>query len=165
MTWWWKRRERLSNKKKFLTLLLNPLLTYPNPIWLWVLFNYIYRSCKKAGGMRVPPVRKVYHVSQREGLIWNTLLSKERVYVGIVTYTSASSRQPVPRADFHVFLWGGVQKIQGGVGIEPTTFGILAHWPSIFPKPARCGYTLRVTSHKHLIHLSTLHQHSKYHDY
>ena len=24
----------------------------------------------------------------------------------------------------------------------------------------RCGYTLRVTSHKHLIHLSTLHQHS-----
>jgi hypothetical protein len=32
-------------------------------------------------------------------------------------------------------------------------------------KPARCGYTLRVTSHKHLIHLSTLHQHSKFHDY
>ena len=27
----------------------------------------------------------------------------------------------------------------------------------------RCGYTLRVTSHKHLIHLSTLHQHSKFH--
>jgi hypothetical protein len=26
----------------------------------------------------------------------------------------------------------------------------------------RCGYTLRVTSHKHLIHLSTSHQHSKY---
>jgi hypothetical protein len=25
--------------------------------------------------------------------------------------------------------------------------------------------TLRVTSHKHLIHLSTLHQHSKYHNY
>ena len=30
---------------------------------------------------------------------------------------------------------------------------------------SRCGYTLRVTSHKHLIHLSTLHQHSKFHDY
>jgi hypothetical protein len=29
--------------------------------------------------------------------------------------------------------------------------------------PGRCGYTLRVTSHKHLIHLSTLHQHSKLH--
>jgi hypothetical protein len=25
-----------------------------------------------------------------------------------------------------------------------------------------CRYTLRVTSHKHLIHLSTLDQHSKY---
>ena len=35
----------------------------------------------------------------------------------------------------------------------------------LFFKPARCGYTLRVTSHKHLIHLSTLHQHSKFHDY
>jgi hypothetical protein len=34
-------------------------------------------------------------------------------------------------------------------------------WPGIFFKPARCGYTLRVTSRKHLIHLSTLHQHSK----
>ena len=32
-------------------------------------------------------------------------------------------------------------------------------WPGIFFKPVRCGYTLRVTSHKHLIHLSTLHQH------
>ena len=37
-------------------------------------------------------------------------------------------------------------------------------WPGIFFKPARCGYTLKVTSHKHLIHLSTLHQHSKYLD-
>jgi hypothetical protein len=35
----------------------------------------------------------------------------------------------------------------------------------IFQRPARCGYTLRVTSHKHLIHLSTLHQHSKFHYY
>ena len=34
----------------------------------------------------------------------------------------------------------------------------------IFFKPSQCGYTLRVTSHKHLIHLSTLHQHSKYQD-
>jgi hypothetical protein len=34
-------------------------------------------------------------------------------------------------------------------------------WPR-WDQPARCGYTLRVTSHKHLIHLSTLHQHSKY---
>jgi hypothetical protein len=33
----------------------------------------------------------------------------------------------------------------------------------IFFRPARCGYTLRVTSHKHLIHLSTLHKHNKYH--
>jgi hypothetical protein len=32
----------------------------------------------------------------------------------------------------------------------------------IFLKPSRCGYTLRVTSNKHIIHLSTLHQHSKY---
>jgi hypothetical protein len=33
----------------------------------------------------------------------------------------------------------------------------------VWPRwPARCGYTLRVTSHKHLIHLSTLHQQSKY---
>jgi hypothetical protein len=43
------------------------------------------------------------------------------------------------------------------VGFEPT-------WPGIFFKPARCGYTLRVTSHKHLNHLSTLYQHSKYHN-
>ena len=35
----------------------------------------------------------------------------------------------------------------------------------IFFKPARCGYTLRVTSHKHLIHLNTLHQHSRISDY
>ena len=38
-------------------------------------------------------------------------------------------------------------------------------WPGIFFKPARCGYALRVTSHKHLIHLSTLHQHSRFHAY
>jgi hypothetical protein len=31
----------------------------------------------------------------------------------------------------------------GGIPIPP--------WPGIFFKPARCGYTLRVTSHKHLM--------------
>ena len=44
------------------------------------------------------------------------------------------------------------------------TVGFEHTWPGIFFKPARCGYTLRVTSHKHLIHLSTLYQHSKYHN-
>ena len=44
------------------------------------------------------------------------------------------------------------------VGSNPTA------WPGIFFKPARCGIH-RVTSHKHLIHLSTLHQHSKFHDF
>jgi hypothetical protein len=38
------------------------------------------------------------------------------------------------------------------------TLSVYPHWAGIFFKPARCGYTLRVTSHKHLIHLSTLHQ-------
>ena len=41
------------------------------------------------------------------------------------------------------------------VGFEPTTFGILAQCSANWA-------TLRVTSHKHLIHLSTLHQHSKF---
>ena len=50
------------------------------------------------------------------------------------------------------------------VGSNPTMVRI-PPWPGIFFKPARCGYTLRVTSSKHLIHLSTLHQHSKFHDY
>ena len=51
--------------------------------------------------------------------------------------------------------WASIPMV---VGSNPT---VARH---IF-QASRCGYTLRVTSHKQLIHLSTLHQHSKFHDY
>ena len=53
-----------------------------------------------------------------------------------------------------------LKNMPGTVGIEPTTFGILVPTvPGIFFKLALCGYTFRVTYHKHHIHLSTQHQH------
>jgi hypothetical protein len=41
------------------------------------------------------------------------------------------------------------------------TLSVYPHWAGLKNMPGQCGYTLRVTSHKHLIHVNTLHQHSK----
>ena len=50
----------------------NTLLTFSHTI-VHCLFGTWQQSCKKAAGMRVPPVRKVYHISE-EGLMWDTVL-------------------------------------------------------------------------------------------
>jgi hypothetical protein len=46
-------------------------------------FCFVPQSFKKAAGMRIPPVRKVYHMrgqwlsDSEEGLLWNTLVSTQ----------------------------------------------------------------------------------------